>query len=171
MKNKLLKIITILLLLCNITPVLAAASSNKDLKELTVENHEIYFNSERTKYKVVVEKDENTLKINAVKSDSKAKVSIVGADDLKANGNKVVITVTAENGTTKEYVIEAEEKKEIKEEEKTGFIEGIKKWWEDLGIQNEVIIGIAIGLVVLLLLIFIIKKIRDKKIDKTMDKF
>ena len=171
MKNKILKIITILLLLCNITPVLAAASSNKDLKELTVENHEIYFNSERTKYKVVVDKDENTLKINAVKADSKAKVKIVGADDLKANDYKVTITVTAQNGTTKDYTIEAEVKKEIKEEKNEDFFEGIKKWWESLGIQNEVIIGVAIGIVVFFLLIFIIKKIRDKKIDKTMDKF
>ena len=171
MKSKFIKIIIVLLLLCNITPVLAAVSSNKDLKSLTIENHEIYFNSDRTKYKVVVEKDENSLKINAVKDDSKAKVKIVGADNLKANNYKVTITVTAQNGTTKEYIIEAEVKKEIKEEKEKDFFDGIKKWWESLGIQNELIIGVAIGIVVFILLIFIIKKVKDRKIDKTMDKF
>ena len=171
MKSKLIKIIILVLLLCNVTPVFAAVSSNKDLKSLTIENHEIYFNSDRTKYKVVVEKDENSLKINAVKDDSKAKVKIVGADNLKANNYKVTITVTAQNGTTKEYVIEAEVKKEIKEEKEKDFFDGIKKWWESLGIQNELIIGVAIGIVVFILLIFIIKKVKDRKIDKTMDKF
>lgn len=171
MKSKFIKIIIVLLLLCNITPVLAAVSSNKDLKSLTIENHEIYFNSDRTKYKVVVEKDENSLKINAVKDDSKAKVKIVGADNLKANNYKVTITVTAQNGTTKEYIIEAEVKKEIKEEKEKDFFDGIKKWWESLGIQNELIMGVAIGIVVFILLIFIIKKVKDRKIDKTMDKF
>ena len=61
-------------------------------------------------------------------------------------------------------------KKELSTEEKD-FFDGIKKWWESLGIQNELIIGVAIGIVVFILLIFIIKKVQDRKIDKTMDKF
>jgi len=171
MKNKIFKILLLVLLLCNITPVLALSSSNKDLSVLSVDDHEIYFHKERTKYKIVIEKGENELHITAIPEDSKAKVEITGADDLKANNYKVVVKVTAENKSTKEYIIEAEEKKEIKEIKSDNIVDQIANWYNSLGIDNSIYIGIGVLILGFIIIVAVIKKVKDKKIDKTMDKF
>jgi len=171
MKKKIITLVASLLILVNLTPVLAAASKNNNLKDLTIENHNIYFNKERTKYSIVVDKDENSLNINIVKDDVKQKVEVVGDKDLKANDYKVTIKVTAENGLSKTYIIEAEVKKDIEEKKEKSFFDGIKDWFDKLNLKTEIILIIVGALLFIILLIFILRKVRDRKIEKTMDKF
>ncbi len=169
MKKKL--VILVLTLLLSITPVFAAASSNKYLKKLEVENHDIYFYRERYKYKIVLDEGENSVKVKAVPEDARTRVKVIGADDLKKNDYKIIVKVTAENGTTDEYLIEASIKEKIVEPEKKGLIEDIQSFFKNLNIKTEVIIAVVGGLVGLFLVIKLVGKLKDRKIDKTMDKF
>ena len=170
--KKINKILLLLLLLVTmITPVYAAASNNKYLKELEVEKHKIYFGKERTNYSIVLEEGENSVKVKAVAEDAKSKVEIKGANDLKANNYRIVVKVTAENNTTMEYVIEAHEKEEIVKEEKKSILDSITKFYADLNIDPNILF-ISIGVIALVIgLILTVVKVRDRKMDKTMDKF
>jgi len=168
MKNKI--IVLLLLMIISITPVFAA-SSNKYLKKLEVENHDIYFYRERYKYKIVIDEGENSVKVKAIPEDSRTRVKVIGADDLKKNNYKIIVKVTAENGTTDEYLIEASIKEKIVEQEKKGLIEDIQAFFKNLNIKTEIIIAVVGGLIGLFLVIKLIGKLKDRKIDKTMDKF
>ena len=166
------KIITIILVLFSmITPVYAAASANKNLKELVVEDHEIYFYKDRTEYSVLINEGVNTLNVKAVAEDEKAKVEIKGADDLKENDYLVTVKVTAENGNSKEYNIKAEFKKEVVVEEEKGFFDGLVTKLNEMNLKLEYFIFLAAFIVAVFLINKVIGAIRGRKIDKTMDKF
>jgi hypothetical protein len=170
MKKISLKLL-ILVMILSFVPVYAAASNNKDLKELTVENHEIYFYKDRTNYKVLLDDDENSLNITAVPDDSKAKVEVTGADDLKENDYTVTIKVTAENGNTKTYTIKSDFKEKIEEEKNEGFLYMLGTKLDELNLKVEyfiILIGAIFGIIIINKTISFI---RGKKIDKTMDKF
>ncbi len=76
---------------------------NNYLKTLAVKGHKIKFTKTTYSYKVygVTEK---SLTITATPDDTKAKVAISGNDKLK-NGSEITITVTAQNGSTRQYKI------------------------------------------------------------------
>lgn len=83
-------------------------SSNANLTSLKVDGGEIspVFNQNTTIYEVSVPFSVENLNLKAVTQDSKAKVSISGAEGLIAEETKdVTVTVTAENGTRKTYTI------------------------------------------------------------------
>ena len=82
-------------------------SSNKALKELTVENYTLTpeFNPQTTKYSVDLTSGEEKLTIKAIPEDEKANVDITGNENFKVGNNIVKITVTAEDGTTRIYSI------------------------------------------------------------------
>lgn len=83
-------------------------STNKDLKELTVEgDYELTpeFSKDVTEYDLTVGEDVEAIEINAVTDDDAAKVEITGADKLLMGINTVEIKVTAEDGTEKTYKI------------------------------------------------------------------
>jgi predicted RNA-binding protein with TRAM domain len=77
------------------------------LTELKVEGGELApdFAPETIEYYVQLPFGIDKAVITAAAKDSKAKVKITGADDLKAGKNLVVVTVTAADGTVKEYKI------------------------------------------------------------------
>lgn len=82
-------------------------SDNSNLVRLqltngTLEPEFVYY---QTSYFVQLDKDVTSLGVVAEAEDSKAKVQINGADELKPGENKVTIVVTAENGSTKTYSI------------------------------------------------------------------
>ena len=171
MKQKITKILLLLIMLVTMITPVYAASNNKYLKELEVENHKIYFGKERTNYSIVLNEGENSVKINAVAEDSKAKVDIKGADDLKANNYRIVVKVTAENNSTMEYIIEAHEKEEIIEEKKETIFDQIEKFFKDLNIDMTIVYIVIGALAVIIVIIIIVSKVRDRKMEKTMDKF
>ena len=82
-------------------------SSNNNLSSQTIEDYNLdkEFKKEVTEYSVVVENDVKKIKINAQLDDSSAKVEGTGEVEVKEGNNKIEIKVTAEDGSTKTYVI------------------------------------------------------------------
>ena len=87
-------------------------SSNNNLKSLTVSSGEITFSKNVTKYQVIVENNITELTVKAAAEDSKAKLSYTEKNTLKVGTNTIKIKVTAENNSTKEYVLTVTRKEE-----------------------------------------------------------
>ncbi len=85
----------------------ASYSKDNKLKSLSVDGYELSpaFSKDETNYKVEVPSDTTKININATKNDSSASVSGDNEHEVSEGENKFVITVTAENGSTKEYTI------------------------------------------------------------------
>ena len=98
---------------CNINIVKKAPeipkSSDNNLKSLSIEGQNLSpeFNKDTLEYSVELSSDTEKIKVNAEKSDSKASIKGNGEIDVKEGLNKIEIIVTAENGSTKTYVINA----------------------------------------------------------------
>lgn len=152
-------------------PVVYNYSSNNYLKSLEINNHEIKFDRETTDYSITVDSNVTSLDITALAEDSSARVEITGNESFKEGKNTVVVTVTAENGSEREYTITVNKKAETstttEKEEKTKS-----------NTAEKIVIIILIVLVVLGLLYLIFKKdeedlevINDSKPkDKTNNK-
>lgn len=84
-------------------------SSNNYLKSLTIDNYKLTpeFNKNTFKYNVELPANTTEIKINATKEDNTASISGTGKRKVSEGVNKLVIKVTAENGNTKEYIINA----------------------------------------------------------------
>lgn len=82
-------------------------SSNKYLSNIEVEGYQLTpnFNITNTTYFLQVESDVTKLNISTEKYDSSEIVTIYGNEDLKTGTNKILINVTAEDGSTKTYRI------------------------------------------------------------------
>ena len=132
------------------TPVTYYYSSNNYLKSLEIDGYEITFDKETNEYKITVKSDVTSLNIKAIPEDSRARVEITGNEKFKKGNNTVTITVTAEDGSTREYKITVN--KESEKKEALTEIEGSSNTAE------KVVIIILIILVVLGLLYLIFKK-------------
>lgn len=77
-------------------------SNNNNLVSLEIEDHNIDFNKDTYDYEVTTNLD--ILEIKALAEDEKAKIEIIGNENLE-NGSKIIVRVTAEDGSTKEYNI------------------------------------------------------------------
>lgn len=90
-------------------PVVINYSSDNNLKSLSVEGFDItpVFNKSTLEYSVTLKPTTTSIKVNATLSDSKAKLSGVGDVEVKEGTNQINVVVTAENGTSKTYVINA----------------------------------------------------------------
>lgn len=120
-----------------------AKSSNNFLASLIVEKYQLNFDPSRTEYTVEIGK-ESVLNITAVTESELASYVVLGNTNLAGN-DTITIRVTAENGETKDYVLNV----------KRAF--NIMDYW----------IFIVIGLLLfLLLLVFTISK--NKKNKKKM---
>ena len=82
-----------------------AGSSNNYLTSLSVEDKQIAFNKTKNTYFVSIEKEQTNINVNCETEESTARVCIYGDNDLKEGLNKVLITVTAENGSVRNYRI------------------------------------------------------------------
>lgn len=82
-------------------------SGNNNLSSLKVNGGTLNpgFNKNTTRYTLSVPFSISSLSIDAIPEDSKAKVSISGNNLVAEETRDVTITVTAENGSTKTYVI------------------------------------------------------------------
>ena len=86
-----------------------ALSSDNTLSKLEVVGYSINFKKDTTNYTLDVESTVNKLEVNAQVSNSSAKYTITNPT-LAPGENKIIIVVTAENGTTKEYTITVNKK-------------------------------------------------------------
>lgn len=146
-----------------------ALSSNNNLTSIEIKDNKIEFNKDVLEYKIYVDKKINSLSINAIKEDLDANVNVIGADDLKANNNKVLIEVTAKNGDKKTYVINVErskEKKIISEED-----EEVKPKFKLSKKAIKIIIIVLIIMSIIGLIYFVISYKKNKKLDKLLDDF
>lgn len=85
----------------------ASYSKNNNLKALSIEGVEISpaFNKDTLEYEATVDAGNEKINVIATKEDSAASVSGAGEIEVSEGANKVVVTVTAENGATKDYII------------------------------------------------------------------
>lgn len=153
----------------NNTPTIK--SSNALLKSLTVENYDIKFDTYLLEYTLEVEENINSLSIKAETEDGKASYKVVGAEDLKANGNKFTVEVTAENGSQKTYIINTKMKEKKSEKEKSvAQVEEPKKEEAKVNKKFLLYLGILFGGIILIVIIgFIISKIKNRKLNKMLD--
>lgn len=82
-------------------------SSNNSLSSLSIRNYDFTktFSKTNLSYFTTVPNEITSIDVNAIVEDSTANVCIYGNTDLMIGTNKVLITVTAENGSTKTYRI------------------------------------------------------------------
>ena len=85
-------------------------SSDSTLKEIKLSEGKIDFKTDVLEYKINVEYDVNTFKIDALPTDGKSKVNITGDEKLKVGEN--TFTVEAENGKTTTYIVKVTRKEE-----------------------------------------------------------
>ena len=91
----------------NIETVTYNGSDNNYLSELSAQGYELNktFNKESSTYFITVDKDVSEVIINAISEDSNAIVCVTGNTDLKSETNKILVSVTAENGNVRNYKI------------------------------------------------------------------
>ena len=82
-------------------------SDNNYLKSLSVSNYSFNrkFSKDGLTYFVTVKNNVKSLKISAKTENGKSKISITGNSNFKVGVNKVLVTVTAESGLTRQYRI------------------------------------------------------------------
>ena len=85
-------------------------SKNNYLKSLSVDKGTISFNKNTTSYLIKVEHDVENVTIKAQAEDSKAQVSGTGTKKLADYVNEFKVVVTAENKTTRTYVVKVARK-------------------------------------------------------------
>ena len=115
-------------------------SSNANLASLTIGSGTLTprFSKSTTTYAVTLEDDVTSLTVNAKAEDSKATVDISGNTNLKEGRNPITILVTAEDGTTKTYTINAikDGTQEEEEEEEETTSSYVKLGLESLSIEG-----------------------------------
>lgn len=82
-------------------------SSNANLKSLSVSQGTLSpnFSASKTQYTLNLDGDITSLKVTATADDSNASVYGTGTKSLKPGKNTVTVSVEAEDGSTKEYII------------------------------------------------------------------
>ena len=82
-------------------------SNDNTLKSLSIDSYELTpkFDKDTTEYSITVPSGVETIKVDAEKNDKKAKLTGIGDIGVKEGLNKIEVTVTAENGDVKTYVI------------------------------------------------------------------
>lgn len=147
-------------------------SSNTYLKSLSIKGYEIKFNKDKYKYEIKVDEKVNSLDISYKVEDKKSKVEVVGADNLSEYGDKVTLTVTAEDLTKKEYTIFVD-KKVDKIKEKFSITKIYKNIKNKIfsSKKNKTIALVIIGNIFLIfILMLIVSKSSNRKIDKYLDR-
>ena len=90
----------------------ATYSKNNNLKSLSVEGHELSptFDKDTLEYSLELENGTESIEVKATKEDSTASIKGTGVINLTEGDNLIEIVVTAQNGSTKTYKINAKVK-------------------------------------------------------------
>lgn len=86
------------------TTTIPIKDNNSFLKNLNVKGYEINFYKEKLSYEIVIDKSVDKLDIEYETDSNKATASIRNNDPINVI-NPIIITVTAEDGSTKDYTI------------------------------------------------------------------
>jgi surface antigen len=139
-------------------------SSNNNLSDIKLSDGSIEFNKDVLSYDIEVSNEIESIDIDATAEDRKATINGIGTYSLTEGLNEIKLTVTAEDSSTKEYIINVtREEAPVPEpivEETT-----LKN---DTKINIKIIILIAgISLVVIVCLVLLLKKkFKNKKNNK-----
>ena len=87
-------------------------SNNTYLKSLTLNPGNIDFNKDILEYNISVSNDIKEIKVEAIPEDSKSKVEVKGNNDLQSGNNKIEITVTSEDSSTRTYIVNVNKKED-----------------------------------------------------------
>lgn len=81
-------------------------SSNNYLKKLSIEGYEFTtnFTKENTNYFIKLDEQVDSLNLTAIAEDDEAKICVYGNEEVE-DGKKILISVTAENGSVRTYRI------------------------------------------------------------------
>ena len=146
-----------------------AKSSNNNLKKLEIKNYNLIFDKNVLSYTIELENKEDHLEIITELEDAKSTIKVEGNKNLSSKkNNSILIEITSENGSKKTYTIKTIAK-ELKEENIDDVVNGEKKDNQKIKLEKEHIIIIGIILFILFV-VFIITKIKDRKIDKALDR-
>ena len=131
-------------------------SNNTYLSNIEITNTEIKFNKETTEYNINVKNDIKKINIKATTEDSKSTVTGIGNYNLKVGLNEIKLTVTAEDSSTKDYIIKIiREKKEMKKQ----TVKNVKK-----DNNNHKILTVTTTILILITIIsLVLKLILNKK--------
>lgn len=88
----------------NVTKEVYIMSSNAKLKSLSVDGYTLNFNTKINEYTLIINEEDKELNIDYETEDEKAIATITGNSNL-TNDSKVIIKVTAEDGTENSYTI------------------------------------------------------------------
>lgn len=80
-------------------------SSNNYLKTIKIDKYNLKFNKNTLSYNIVVDDEVDKISINYETEDSKASATIDNDGTLKLGNNTITITVVAENGSSRKYVL------------------------------------------------------------------
>ena len=140
------------------TPEPTPKSDNTNIKSVKIGDNNIKL--EDGKYKTTVDSDIDEIEIKIEAEDSNAKVSgAIGKQKVKEGLNKYVITVVAENGTRKDYIIEV-----TRAEATCPVCETCQKCEEKECSPLFMIIAAVEGAIILLgLIVLLCKKLGKKK--------
>lgn len=126
-------------------------SNNNFLKGLSISGYEIDFDKDKFEYIIEIDKTTDRLDITAELEDEKASVFIIGNENLSSNdSNIVIIKVTAEDGTEREYLIKTIFEEQI-------IVENNEATDNQTNNIVEIITYTFVSLVVLIFIILIIK--------------
>ena len=151
-----------------ITTTKKVLNNNSNLSNLIIDGYNIDFKKDKKEYSISVLDNVNSLNINAIPENNKAKVNIVGNNDLKANNDIVTIEVTSESGRKNTYTIKINRQattttKATKDKKKKNNIDKKKL------IQIAcIVVPIIVLLIIIVSVISIVKRV---KLNKQIDKF
>lgn len=124
----------------NINRLDRVLSSDSLLKDLTIEGYEFDFKSDVFVYEIGEVKSK-FLNIETILSDEKSQIDIYGNDNLTEN-DAIVIKVTAEDGSTSQYIL---------------YVSNVSN-------ISTIIVSSLLGISLIVNIIFIIKKIKERKV-------
>lgn len=107
-------------------PVIVATeislSSNNYIKNLVIEGYSISFDKEVLEYSIEVDSDIDSLSLDVWLEHDNATYFVSGNEKFQKGKNKVILTVQAEDGSIRDYVIEVN-KKGLEEDKKDAISE------------------------------------------------
>lgn len=136
-------------------------SKNTFLKTLNIKEYNIAFSKEKRNYDIYLDRSINSISVEAEVEDTKASLEIVGSDNLKDNGYKVLVNVKAEDGSVNTYTInvyDIKDRPKQTKKKKQSFYEKNK-----IKIIISGCVVVAFGLIILVL-----NFINNRKIDKAL---
>lgn len=139
-------------------PVEKEKSNNAYLSDITLSIGNIECNKDIFEYSLEIENEIEKIVVEATVEDSKAKVDGIGEYNLEIGLNEIKLIVTAEDSSTKEYVIKIVRKEKIEEkvQEDTNLKENDTKEEKTdnkfilLTISSSILFVVIVGIVLIL---------------------